>query len=102
MKYLLLLLVIVIAFVIWQRRNVPAAGASDRAVPVAQLDAHARARIDTALDAGRFVQAVKEYRIATRAGLKESKDEVDLYAAQRRRGAAEPPAAGLSDGGPRA
>ncbi len=73
---LLVAAVVVVWWVVTSFRN--AGGRSDVAfTPVEELDPSVRDTIDAALSRGELIPAIKHYRAATGAGLKESKAAVE-------------------------
>lgn len=81
-----LLVVAVIATIAWVLRS-RGRGAGDVSfTPVEQLHGTARGAVDTALDQGHVIAAVKAYRDATGAGLQASKVAVQTYQWKREGG----------------
>ncbi len=75
-------LVLIVVVVVWYvARTVRGGGASSELTftPVEQLAPEVRQVIDAALARGQAIAAIKHYRVATGAGLAESKAAVDTY-----------------------
>lgn len=83
---LLVAVVLVVWWVVTSYRN--ANGRSDLTfTPVEELDPAVRDTIDAALSRGELIPAIKHYRAATGAGLKESKAAVETRRWKRDGGA---------------